>query len=164
MSFIVAETETRERFNESRLLLDELRRNGPLPLQPLTQLQKAQRGLWLVSLYAAVERSVNSCVEAALGIISSEGVKSADAVSSVHSIFHLSKVQSLHSCGRGSIFDKTITLLEASSSDDILGTIDNPLASSLQNVDRGVVAALPDGITMCQGRGVESHANRRTAR
>ena len=33
----------------------------------------------------------------------------------------------------------------------------------LSQID-GVVAALPDGITMCQGRGVESHANRRTAR
>src|SRR6056297_1883720 len=28
----------------------------------------------------------------------------------------------------------------------------------------GVVAALPDGIAMCQGRGVQRHAKRRTAR
>lgn len=135
MSFVVAEAETRERFGESRTLLDELRRAAPPPLQPLTQVQKAQRGLWLVSLYAAVERSVNASVEAALYEISAERVKSADTVSSIHSIFHFPKVQSLHSCGRGSIFDKSIALLEASSGHEILQTTDNPLAPSLQNVD-----------------------------
>ncbi len=135
MSFVNAERETRERFSETRSLLGELRRDAPPPLQPMTQIQKAQRGLWLVSLYAAIERSVNVCVDAALNEISAERVKSADAISSIHSIFHFPKVQSLHACGRNSIFDKTVTLLEASSSDDILATTENPLAPSLQNVD-----------------------------
>ncbi|UTS80897.1 MULTISPECIES: MAE_28990/MAE_18760 family HEPN-like nuclease [Phaeobacter] len=135
MSFAIAEAETRERFGESRILLAELRRGAPPPLQPVTQLQKAQRGLWLVSLYAAVERSVNASVEAALNEISAEGIKSADTVSSLHSIFHFPKVQSLHSCGRNSIFEKSIALLSASAGDEILRTTDNPLAPSLQNVD-----------------------------
>lgn len=135
MSFVSAEAESRDRFNEARLLLVNLREGAPPQLHPVSQTQKALRGLWLVSLYAAVERSVNSVVEAALSDISAQRVKSIDSVASLHSIFHFPRVQSLHGCGRNSIFDKSVSLFEASSGTAILETAENPLAESLQNVD-----------------------------
>ena len=135
MSFTAAQTEIRDRFAETRLLLDNLRRIAPPPLTPVDNTQKALRGLWLVSLYAAVERSVNAAVEAAITDISSQGLRSIDSTFNLHGIFHFNKVQSLNACGKSSIFEKSAALFEASLSDQLLTAVDNPLAKSLQNVD-----------------------------
>jgi len=52
-------------------LLVYLRENGPEPLQPTSNNIKSLKGLWLVYIYSAVERSVNTTIEAALEVISS---------------------------------------------------------------------------------------------
>lgn len=135
MSFPDAKNEARERFNEARSLLSELRKIAPTNLIPVPQIQKSQRGLWLVSLYAAVERSVNVAVEAAISDISTNSVESKNAVASVHSIFHFSKIKSLRDCSRNAVFDRSVDLFEASSSTNLLELHENPLAESLQNVD-----------------------------
>lgn len=135
MSFSAAKTEVRARFSEARLLLENLRRSSPPAFTPVDETQKALRGLWLVSLYAAVERSANAVVEAAIADISSKSIKSSDSKFNLHGIFHYNKVQAVHSCGRNSLFDKSADLFEVAFSDATLSATDNPLAESLQNVD-----------------------------
>lgn len=135
MGFGAAKTEVRVRFSESRLLLDSLRRSSPPDLTPVDETQKALRGLWLVSLYAAVERSANAVVEAAIADISSRSIKSFESKFNLHGIFHYSKVQAVNSCSRNSLFDKSADLFEIALGDGILSMTENPLAESLQNVD-----------------------------
>jgi len=135
MSFPAAKAEVRARFSEARLLLDNLRRSSPPAFTPVDETQKALRGLWLVSLYAAVERSANAAVEAAIADISSNAIKSFDSKFNLHSIFHYNRVQAVNACSRNSLFDKSARLFEVAFSDTILSATDNPLAESLQNVD-----------------------------
>lgn len=135
MSFENAQMEIRDRFSEANSLLIFLRGNSPGPLQPADNNSKSLRGLWIVSLYAAVERSVNVAIESALAVISSHNNKSIDCIAPIHSIFHFNQIKSVHECGRNKVFDKSITLFEASLSDSFLSITDNPLAESLQNVD-----------------------------
>ena len=75
MSFDNAQIEIRDRFSEANSLLAFLRSNGPAPLQPASENIKSLKGLWLVSIYAAVERSVNAVMEAALEVISNHNNK-----------------------------------------------------------------------------------------
>lgn len=135
MSFQNAEAESRRRLTESGALLSHLRASAPQPLRPLDEIGKALRGLWIVSIYAAVERSVNAFTEAAIETISAHNNDSLACTPSLHSIFHHSRVQSLRDCSRGVVFDKSVSLFEASLSESKLVLTDNPLAASLQNID-----------------------------
>lgn len=135
MSFENAQIEIRDRFAEANSLLLFLRENGPEPLQPTSDNIKSLKGLWIVSIYSAVERAVNATIEAALEVISSHNNRSIDCIASIHSIFHFSEVKSINECGKGKIFDKSASLFQASHSESVLRITDNPLAESLQNVD-----------------------------
>lgn len=135
MSFSVAKNDVRTRFSEARLLLEHLRKSSPPALSPATETQKALRGLWLVSLYAAVEKSANAVVEAAIADISSKAIKSFDSNFHLHGIFHHRKVRAIRDCGRNVIFDKSADLFQVAFSDVLLSATDNPLSESLQNVD-----------------------------
>ena len=140
MSFENAQIEVRDRFSEANSLLAFLRANGPAPLQPTSENIKSLKGLWLVSIYSAVERSVNSVMEAALEVISNHNNKSIDCIPSLHSIFHFSGIKSIRECARNKIFDKSTFLFEATHSDTVMKVIDNPLAESLQNVDATTIS------------------------
>lgn len=142
MSFENAQIEIRDRFSESNSLLAFLRANGPAPLQPASENFKSLKGLWLVSIYSAVEKSVNSVMESALEVISSHNNKSIDCIPSLHSIFHFGGIQSVRGCGRERIFDKSVSLFETTHSETVMKVIDNPLADSLQNVDATTISWL----------------------
>ena len=135
MSFADAEVEARERLTEALLMLNHIRASSPLELTPLDDLQKAQRGLWLVALYAALERGTNALVDAALAELTSHGTRSRDCAPPLHSIVHFSMVQSLKDCGYDTVFDASVKLFEASMSQSAISIRDNPLAKSLQNVN-----------------------------
>lgn len=140
MRFETAELEVRERFAEANSLLNYLRTISPPPLHPADANIKALRGLWLVSMYAAIERSVNIITDTAIAVISSNNVISKNCFPSLHSIFHFDKVMSINDCGKGKIFDKSSMLFEASLSTKVLFLKENPLSESLQNVDAGTIS------------------------
>ncbi|MGX9309624.1 HEPN domain-containing protein [Pantoea ananatis] len=135
MSFENAQVEIRDRFSEASSLLVFLRENGPAPLQPASNNFKSLKGLWLVSIYSAVERSVNSTIESALEVISSHENRSIDCIPSLHSIFHYRGVQSVNGCGKSKIIDNSRTLFESVFSESVMKVTENPLAENLQNVD-----------------------------
>lgn len=135
MTFPAAQDEMRERFTETLALTNYIRLQSPEGTAPLDSVQKSMRGLWLVSLYAAFERSANAIVEAAIGEVASHGSRSIDCTPSIHSIIHFSKVQAVKDCGAQSIFDKSVTLFNAAFSGVPLTALDNPLAERMQNVD-----------------------------
>lgn len=139
MSFADAEAEARERLTESLALLNHLRLIAPPDFTPLDELQKAQRGLWLVSLYAALEKGVNATVDAALSELSSHGPPSLSCTPPIHSIIHFSKLQSIKDCGYNKIFDSSISLFNASFGKDSVSITDNPLSEHLQNVDGSTI-------------------------
>lgn len=140
MSFENAQVEIRDRFTEAGALLFFLRENGPAPLQPTSNHIKSLKGLWLVSIYSAVERSVNTTIEAALEVISGHENKSIDCIPSLHSIFHFNGVRSLNECGKNKIFEKSALLFKDIFSEAVMKVIDNPLAESLQNVDASTMS------------------------
>lgn len=139
MTFAAAQDEVRERFMETLALFNDIRLHSPEGTAPLDSVQKARRGLWLVSLYAAFERGTNAIVEAAISEIASHEPKSVDCAASVQSIFHYSKVQAVKDCGLNAVFDKSKILLAAAFSDVALANLDNPLADRLQNVDASTI-------------------------
>lgn len=140
MSFENAHVEIRDRFSEANSLLIYLRENGPAPLQPTNNNIKALKGLWLVSIYSAVERSVNTIIEAAIEVISGHENRSIDCIPSLHSIFYFNGVRSINECGKNKIFDKSISLFKDVFSETVMKITDNPLAESLQNVDANTMS------------------------
>ncbi len=135
MNFATAEEEMRERLTEAAAMLNHLRATAPPAMTPLDEIQKAQRGLWLVVIYAAFERGTNAIVEAALEEISNHGPSSIQAVAPLHAIFHFPRIQSVKDCGYSSVFESSISLFEGSLSNLPMKVTDNPLAKYLQNVD-----------------------------
>jgi hypothetical protein len=140
MSFANAQAEIVERFSEASALLLYLKSVAPPELQPTDENTKSLKGLWLVSIYAATERSVNATTEAALAEISRHSARSVDCSPSLHSLLHYDKIRSLRDCGNRKIFDSSIPLFEASFGTTVVNVIDNPLAESLQNVDAGTMS------------------------
>ena len=140
MSFDNAQVEIRERFTEASSLLFFLRENGPQPLQTTNNHIKSLKGLWLVSIYSAVERSVNTIIEAALEVISSHENRSIDCIPSLHSIFYFNGIRSINECGKNKIFDKSNSLFKDVFSESVMKVTDNPLAESLQNVDANTIS------------------------
>ncbi|HGN2522577.1 TPA: MAE_28990/MAE_18760 family HEPN-like nuclease [Proteus mirabilis] len=140
MSFDNAQIEIRDRFAEANSLLHFLRENEPEPLQPTTSNMKSLKGLWLVSIYSAVERSVNTIIESALEVIISHNNRSIDCIASIHSILHFNEIKSINECGKNKIFDKSISLFQATFSETALKITDNPLVESLQNVDANTMS------------------------
>lgn len=139
MTFADAEAEARLRLAEALILLNHLRQIAPAAPAPLDDLQKAQRGLWLVALYAALERGVNAIVEATLHEVSSHQTRSVDFKPAMHSIIHFPSVQSVKDCAPKTILDKSVILFQNSFSPDPVAIANNPLANYLQNVDGGTI-------------------------
>lgn len=135
MSFIDAEGEIRGRFAESLLLTNHLRLIAPTEFVPLDDLQKSMRGLLLVSIYAAFERSVNAVVEAAIQEVSNVAPPSIDCISTMHVMTHYSKIQSIRDSGAGKLIDNSIALFAASLGRERVSIQNNPIADRLQNVD-----------------------------
>jgi len=135
MSFSIAHGEQSERFTEALAILHYIRQNTPKNFAPLDNLQKALKGLCIVAIYAAFERSVNAIVEAAISEIASHKSKAIDFHPSLQSIIHYSKVQSVKDCGFSLVFDKSIPLFSAAMSDLPVEKFANPLLERLMNVD-----------------------------
>lgn len=135
MTFASAKNEMRERFTEAMALLIHIRQQSPEDFVPLDSVQKSIRGLWLVSLYGAFERSANAIVEAAIEEISSHRARSIDCMPPIQSIIHYPKIQAVKDCGSRSVFDKSVSLFNAVFGGTPLPVFDNPLADQMQNVD-----------------------------
>ena len=140
MSFDSAQAEIRDRFSEANSLLVYLRENGPEPLQPTSNNIKSLKGLWLVSIYSAVERSVNTTIEAALEVISSHENRSVDCIPALLSIIYFNGIRSINECGRSKILDKSSLLFNDVFSENVMKVTENPLAENLQNVDANTMS------------------------
>ncbi|WP_406873230.1 MAE_28990/MAE_18760 family HEPN-like nuclease [Aminobacter sp. P9b] len=134
MSFEAAASETRERLAEALSLLNHLASTAPKDLAAANDVEKAMRGLWLVSIYGAFERSINATVEQAIHEITSHQSPSLNCKPPIHSIFYYSQVQSLKDCGYSSVFDKASEIMVKVLSNEPIAQTENPLANMLQNV------------------------------
>lgn len=139
MTFGDAEAEARLRLTEALALLNHLRTLTPPPPAQADDLLKTQRGLWLVSLYAALERGVNAIVEASLHEVSSHNTPSIRVVPAMHSLAHFPRIQSVKNCGNDSVLDNSISLFVASHGDEPIALRDNTLEKYLQNVDGSTI-------------------------
>lgn len=100
------------------------------------------RGLWLVSLYAVVEKTVNHCVEAVIRAIEIAGAESNKYKPAVHSVLQASVIQSLRDCKRDKSFLRSVELFEKMRSAELITTVSNPFGTHLQNVDGGTMLLL----------------------
>ena len=139
MSLEAAEAEVRERFSEASMVINHLRTIAPADHQPVDDLQKTLRGLCLVSIYAAFERSANAIIEAALVELTSHETPSTSYITSLHGLMHYAKVKSLRACGFDHILDRPKVLFDAAFEDSSGSFLENPLAERMQNVDGGTL-------------------------
>lgn len=139
MSLDLAADEVRERFSEASTVLNHLRAIAPNGLQPVDEIQKSLRGLCLVAIYAAVERSANAIVEVAFEEITRHQSPVASYIPSMHGLLHYAKLKSLRDCGSERIFDKSTDLFDAAFQTHAGSFAENPLATRMQNVDGGTL-------------------------
>lgn len=139
MSFEAASVEIRERFSEALMVLNHLRTIAPDEMQPIDNLQKTLRGLCLVSIYAAVERSANAVIEAALNELTSHATPTSSFLPSLHGLLHYAKLKSLRDCSSANVFDKSTELFDAAFEVRAGLFLENPLADKMQNVDGGTL-------------------------
>lgn len=139
MSLEAAADEVRERFSKASMVINHLRAIAPGDLQPIDDLQRTLRGLCLVSIYAAFERSANAIVESALIELTSHETPATSYITSLHSIIHYAKVKSLRSCGFDHIIDRSTALFDAAFENSSAAFLENPLAEKMQNVDGGTL-------------------------
>jgi len=139
VKFADAEAEIRSRFAEAAAIINHLRSIAPPVPSPVDDMQKSLRALCLVSIYAAFERGVNAVVEAALGELTQQGIRSVDYIPSMHSVVHYSRLQSVKDSGSNRMMDVSCALFEASFSENVVEIVDNPFAEKLQNVDGGTL-------------------------
>jgi hypothetical protein len=142
VKFADAEGEIRSRFAEAAAIINHLRSIAPPVPSPVDDMQKSLRALCLVSIYAAFERGVNAVVEAALGELTQQGIRSVDYIPSMHSVVHYSRLQSIKDSGPNRMMDVSCALFEASFSENVIEIVDNPFAEKLQNVDGGTLVWL----------------------
>lgn len=135
MSFADTFAEARERFSEALQLINQLDAAEGDRNSPATNTDKALKGLALVAIYAAVERTVNSAVEQAIYEISSHATPSASCNPAVLSIFHFNQIQAVRDCNSDKAIPKAITMIGNALSNTPLATTNNPLLLMLQNVD-----------------------------
>lgn len=139
MIFDEAKSESRQRFAETLAVLNFVTSIAQPGAIAASDVDRAIRGLWLVSLYGAFERSINATVEAAIYEISSHNTPSMECLSPIHSIFHFSRVKSVKDCGYKNVFDKSSEMFNAAFGGQPLELTENPLADMLQNVDSDTI-------------------------
>lgn len=135
MSFADASLEIRQRFTEAFQLLIHLEAMDSSRTGVPSATDHALKGLFLVALYGAFERSANSIVEQAIAEISAHDTPSNRCNPAIFTVFHYPRVQSLRSCARDNVFEKSHELFTESSSELHISVNNNPLAEILMNVD-----------------------------
>lgn len=139
MSLEAADDEIRERFSEASLILNHLRATAPDAFQSVDDTQRALRGLCLVLIYAAVERSSNAIVEATLIELSTHNTPAIAYMPSIQGLLHFAALKALRDCGAATIFQKSAELFSAAFQNQAASFAENPLADKMQNVDGGTL-------------------------
>lgn len=135
MNFDDVTAEARERFVEAGLIINHLAEQEAEEDAKKSVAFMALKGHALVSIYGAVERGVNSTVEAALDTITGQGVASSRCSPNVLSIFHYPQIQSVRSCGAENTIEKASDLLfQVKANEPMLRRV-NPFSDRLKNVD-----------------------------
>jgi hypothetical protein len=135
MTLADARSESRERFLEVLQILNTLSASSFGKESATNIPEKALRGLFLVALYGAFERSANSAVEQAISVISSHRSEGRLCNPRIFTVFLHSKVKSIRGSAGKNLFDRSLELFEAGSSENPMHISDNPLSDILQNVD-----------------------------
>ena len=95
----------------------------------------ALKGLWLVSLYAALEYGVNSLVTQSLSHIEGAGTRYNECRLELQPILHRSRVQSIRDCSLSKSHSAAFKLIMATMSPEVIRKVGHPLSEVLQNVD-----------------------------
>lgn len=93
------------------------------------------KGLWIVSLYAALEYAANSLVTQSLSHIENTGVKYGECRLELQPILHRSRVQSIRDCATSKSHSAAFDFIMATSSPQEIRRVGHPLSEVLQNVD-----------------------------
>lgn len=129
----------RQRFTECLSMLNYIERLIPPDqageLRGVTDEVKALRGLWLVSLYGAFEKSINTIFSEVLEIVESSEVTLDKLKPSLKSVFNYPHIQSIKDCGYDTVVERSIEFLKISDSNSKVVLTTNPLINYLQNVD-----------------------------
>lgn len=124
-----------ERFNEVQIFLSFIQRSEPEGYIDLVPLElKVMKGLFLVHLYAAFEKTINETVETSLSLISSRNIKNNHFYSSLLSVVLSDKMKSIKDGSYSNIFIKSSELFIESTSNNVIPINETIFSGQLQNV------------------------------
>lgn len=101
----------------------------------LSEEVKYLKGLWIVSLYGAFEKSLNSIFNEVLGVVEASEATFNSLKPSLKTIFGYSHIQSIKDCSYDTVIEKAIDFFRTSESPSKVALSVNPLTTYLQNVD-----------------------------
>lgn len=96
---------------------------------------KYLRGIWLVGLYGAVEKSINTIFSEVLDHIILSETPYRSLKPSLKAIFGYPQIQSIKDCGYDTLVARAVNFFSQADSAEHVGLTINPLTSYLQNVD-----------------------------
>ncbi len=146
--FEAIEAEVRERFVECQRTLIYIQTLPNADQHPAPTEISSLRGLWLVNLYGAMEKSINLIASEVIDAILADAVVSSTLKPSLHGVFHFSRIQALKDCGSTLVIEKSIDLMRASHSTERIDLIHSPLPDKLQNVDADTILLLCNLLSM----------------
>lgn len=135
MSFESVTKERRMRFVEILQLLNWLEIGDRDGETTSSANNKSMRGLFLVGLYGAFERSTNATVDEAISEISSHQSACTKCNPEIFTIFRYSSIKSIRDASRVNVFEKSLHMFSSIKSAEKVSISDNPLAEIMQNVD-----------------------------
>jgi len=160
MSFEDAFLESRSRFTEVFQLINELSGDEEGDLRPATIPQKAMRGLSLVAIYGAVERSINAFVEQAIGELSSQEERVLDCIPQIQSLVFQPSINSIRDCSYDNLLDISCQLFSKINSGQLVKVDVNPFQGRLQNVDGNTMSFVATWLGV-SGYGLDASARGR---
>jgi hypothetical protein len=143
MTFEAVLSERRSRFVEVLNILNYLEslysNSETVQLPRVTtpdNIEKSLKGLFLVALYGAFEKSINIAVEKTISEILLRAPSHNRCNPEIFTIFLYSDIQSLRAASKINVFDKSLDIFSSiNKTDQIRSSNTNPLAELLQNVD-----------------------------
>lgn len=132
--------EVEDRLLESLALWGELFRLEQASSFRTTDKENTLKGLWIVTLYAALECAINQSVNSIMLHIETQRPRVNEFNPSFRSLVQHSKIKSIRDGSYSNSFDKARDLFVSSEAADIIEKIPNPLYHILQNVDAGTIA------------------------
>lgn len=133
MPYRTVRDRTRQRFSEVQVFLNYLHGLEPEDHEPASVELRIMKGLFIVHLYGAFEKSINDVVETSLSLISSKRVKNSHFYAPFLSIALCDQLKSLKDSKHSNLIYKASELFIEAASKNVIPINETAFSTHLQN-------------------------------